>query len=176
MNMHRDARGLSCSACEQALLRAEMLEDVLSDSSVADHLTACRDCTDFFESLKDVKPVLDQYRVREPPEELIETVLDRTVHRHAAGRLPDSAWKDAGLFRILLAGLVSLPLVILVNALMGWGLYELATSFLPRTFALYCVGLFVAWASLAMSFGYASLPFLGALVQRPPGRLRPLNP
>jgi hypothetical protein len=80
------------------------------------------------------------------------------------------------LFRIFLAGLVSLPLVILINALMGWGLYELTTSFLPRTIALYCVGLFVAWASLAMSFGYASLPFLGALVRSAPDRLRPANP
>jgi hypothetical protein len=153
-----------------------MLEDVLSDSLVADHLAACQDCTTFFASLKDVKPVLDQYRVREPSEELVETVLNRAIRRHAADRFPERARTDAGLFRVLLAGLVSLPLVILINALMGWGLYELATSFLPRTIALYCVGLFVAWASLAMSFGYASLPFLGALVQRPPGRLRPVNP
>ena len=80
------------------------------------------------------------------------------------------------MFRVLLAGLVSLPLVILINALMVWGLYELTTSFLPRTIAIYCVGLFVAWASLAMSFGYASLPFLGVLVNRPSGRLRPTNP
>jgi len=167
---------MHCSACEQRILGADDPRDALRDSSVADHVAACRECTAFFDSLRDVKPALDQYRVREPSEELIETVLRRAVQPRPPPLVPETARIDAGLFRVLLAGLVSLPLVILINALMGWGLYELATSFLPRTIALYCVGLFVAWASLAMSFGYASLPFLGVLVKRPAGRLRPANP
>ena len=130
----------------------------------------------FLESLREIKPALDQYRVHDPSEELIQTVLRRAVQPGAANLVRESASIDRGLFRICLAGLVSLPLVILINALMGWGLYELTTSFLPRTIALYCVGLFVVWASLAMSFGYASLPFLGAFVNRPAGRLRVANP
>jgi predicted anti-sigma-YlaC factor YlaD len=174
--MHRDAGRLDCSACEQAILRAEALEDALNDSSVADHVAECGECREFFESLREVRPALDQYRVREPSEELIETVLLRAVQPHAADLVPERARVDAGVFRVLLAGLVSLPLVILINAMMGWALYEVAISLLPRTIALYCVGLFVVWASLAMSFGYASLPFLGAFVNRPTGRLRIANP
>ena len=176
MNMHRDAGRLDCSACEQAILRAEALEDALNDSSVTDHVAECGECREFFESLREVRPALDQYRVREPSEVLIETVLRRAVQPHAADLVPERARIDAGVFRVLLAGLVSLPLVILINTMMGWALYEVAISLLPRTIALYCVGLFVVWASLAMSFGYASLPFLGAFVNRPAGRLRIANP
>ena len=176
MNMHRDAGRLDCSACEQAILRAEALEDALNDSSVTDHVAECGECREFFESLREVRPALDQYRVREPSEVLIETVLRRAVQPHAADLVPERARIDAGVFRVLLAGLVSLPLVILINAMMGWALYEVAISLLPRTIALYCVGLFVVWASLAMSFGYASLPFLGAFVNRPAGRLPIANP
>lgn len=172
MNMHRDPGRLDCAACEQAILLTEALEDGLKDSSVADHVAECRECREFFESLREVKPVLDQYRVPELSEELIETVLRRAVQPHAADLVPERDRIDAGVFRALLAGLVSLPLVILINTMMGWALYEVAISLLPRTIALYCVGLFVAWVSLAMSFGYASLPFLGALVRNAPGRLR----
>lgn len=176
MKLHRDPGRLDCPACEQAILRAEALEDALRESSVADHLSACRECAEFFESLRDVKPALDRYRVREPSEELIETVLSRAGQRHPADLVPARTGIGAPVFRVLLAGLVSLPLVVLINALMGWAFYELANSFLPRIIALYCVGLFAVWASLAMSFGYASLPFLGALVKRPAGRLRIADP
>lgn len=172
--MGRDPERLDCSACEQTILTAERLEDALRDSSVSDHLETCRQCREFFESLSVVRPALDRYRVREPSEQLIETVLSRAGQRHPADLVPEGA--DVSVFRVLLAGIVSLPLVILVNALMGWAFYEAAAFLLPRMAALYCVGLFVVWASLAMSFGYASLPFLGALVKRPAGRLRISNP
>jgi hypothetical protein len=138
---------------------------------VAGHLAACTVCREFFESLGDVKPVLDRYRVREPTEELIETVFHRALQVHSARPIPEKTPIHAGMFRILLAGLVSLPLVIMINGLMGWALYEVAVTLLPRTIALYCVGMFVVWASLAVSLGYASLPLLDAFVRKPAGRL-----
>lgn len=176
MRLHREPGRLDCPACEQAILRAEALEDALRDSSVADHLAACRECAEFFESLRDIKPALDRYRVREPSEELIETVLRRAGQGQPADLVPVRTGIDAPVFRVLLAGLVSLPFVVLINTLMGWAFYEVAASLMPRTIALYCVGLFAVWASLAMSFGYASLPFLGALVKRQAGRLRLVDP
>jgi hypothetical protein len=157
-------------------LSAGNLEDALVDSSVADHVAECRECSAFLESLREVKPALDQYRVLEPTAELIETVISRALVKGSAHLVPERTPVDPALFRVLLASLVSLPLVILINALMGWALYELAALLLPRTVALYCIGLFVVWASLAVSFGYASLPFLGALVRHSPGRLRAANP
>ena len=160
-----------CSVCEQRILSAEDPADALRDSSVADHLAKCRECREFFDSLGDIKPALDRYRVLEPSEELIETVLSRTLRIRPASLAPESDPVHAGLFRVLLAGLVSLPLVIMINTLMGWALYALAISVLPRTIALYCVGLFLVWASLAVSFGYASLPLLSAFVRKPRGRL-----
>ena len=173
MNMGQGT--LDCSACEQRILSTDDLEGVLNDPSVADHLSGCRECREFFESLRDVKPALDRYGVPEPSEELIETVLCRALQQGSENLVPERAPIDPGLFRVLLASLVSLPLVILINALMGWAFYELTALLLPRTVALYCVGLFVVWASLAVSFGYASLPFLGALVRHSPGRLRAAN-
>jgi predicted anti-sigma-YlaC factor YlaD len=163
--------GLDCSACEQRILDAEDANDALRDVSVSDHLAACTECREFFESLGGVKPILDQYRVQEPTEELIEAVLGRALPVPSARPIPERAPLQAGLFRLLLAGLVSLPLVILINGLMGWALYEVAMSILPRTIAVYCVGLFVVWASMAVSLGYASLPLLDAFVRKPAGRL-----
>ncbi len=160
---------LDCSVCEQKILNAATPGDALHDASVSAHLAACPECTEFFESIRDVKPVLDQYQVREPTEALIETVLVRTHRVQPAMRIPEREPNRAGMFRIVLAGLVSLPLVILVNALMGWALYEAALSLLPRTVAVYFVGLFVVWASMAVSLGYASLPLLDAIVRKPAG-------
>jgi predicted anti-sigma-YlaC factor YlaD len=162
---------LDCSACEQRILGAVDPEDALRDPSVAGHLAACTECRELFDSLGAIKPVLDRYRVREPTEDIIEAVLRRAPQPHPATPTPERAPIHAGMFRVVLAGLVSLPLVVLINALMGWALYEVAASLLPRTIALYCVGLFAVWASMAVSLGYASLPLLDAIVRKPAGRL-----
>lgn len=169
--MNRGQGRPDCSACEQRILGAADPGDAPRDPSVSDHLAACTECRELFDSLGAVKPVLDRYRVREPTEDVIEAVLRRALQVHSAKPTPERAPLHAGVFRVVLAGLVSLPLVILINALMGWALYEAAASLLPRTIALYCVGLFVVWASMAVSLGYASLPLLDALVRRPAGRL-----
>ncbi len=164
-----------CAACEQRILRAEGPRDALRDASVSRHLQACPQCSEFFESWGKIKPVLDRYRVPEPPEELIETIVGRTVPIFPTRPILERAeWRPARgrLLRVLLAVLVSLPLVILINALMGWALYEVAALLLPRTIALYCVGLFVVWASMAVSSGYASLPLLDALVRKSTARFQ----
>ena len=168
MNTGRDK--LDCSACEQRILEAADPRDELRDPSVSDHLTACTECRELFDTLGAIKPVLDRYRVRKPAEGVIESVLRRAPQVLSAMQTPERAPVHAGMFRVVLAGLVSLPLVILINALMGWALYEVAASLLPRTIALYCVGLFVVWASMAVSLGYASLPLLDAMVRKPAGR------
>lgn len=162
---------LDCSACEQKILDASDPRDALRDSSVSNHLASCPECREFMECLGAVKPVLDRYQVLEPTEALMDTVINRTFQVQPSRQVAEKAPLTAGMFRVLLAGLVSLPLVILINALMGWALYEVAVSLLPRTIAVYFVGLFVVWASMAVSFGYASLPLLDALVKRPVGRL-----
>jgi len=164
---------LDCSACEQRVLDAAAPGDALHDPSVSDHLAACAECKELFDSLGAIKPVLDRYRVRAPAEDIIEAVLRRAAPQvHSVKPTPERAPIHAGMFRVVLAGLVSLPVVILINALMGWALYEVAASLLPRTIALYCVGLFVVWASMAVSLGYASLPILDAMVRKPAGRFR----
>ena len=162
---------LDCSDCEQRVLGATDPRDALRDSSVSDHLAECTECSEFFDSLGAIKPVLDRYRVQAPAEEVIEAVLRQAPQVHSTAPTPERAPIPAGMFRVVLAGLVSLPLVILINALMGWALYEVTVSLLPRTIALYCVGLFAVWASMAVSLGYASLPLLDAMVRKPAGGL-----
>ncbi len=167
-----------CADCEQKMLGAGHPGDALRDPTVSGHLAACAGCRELFESLQEIKPLLDRYRVPEPTEELLDAVVSGTLQAHHAPRpTPERAPIHAGMFRVFLAGLVSLPLVIMINTLIGWALYELAASLFPRAIALYCIGLFVVWASLAVSCGYASLPFLGALViSRPVDSRRALRP
>ena len=174
MSMHPGRS--ACSTCEQRLLIADPPVQALGDAAVVHHLAECTDCRAFFESLRAVKPALDRYRVPEPPAELIERVVGKLLRIRPTSPAPERVPVRAVVLRVLPAGLVSLPLVIRINTLMGWALYELAAALLPRTFALYCIGLFAVWASLAVSVGYASLPFLDALVRRPPGRLWVADP
>jgi len=168
--LNKDQGKLDCSACEQKILGAADPRDVLRDPSVSDHLAACTECKELIDSLGAIKPVLDRYRVRVPTVDVIEAVLRRAPQVHSSTPRPERGPMCAGMFRVVLAGFVSLPLVILIDALVGWALYEVAASLLPRTIALYCVGLFVVWASMAVSLGYASLPLLDAMVRKPAGR------
>jgi len=163
---------MDCAACEQELLGAKELEDPGETAGVRDHLAGCPQCVDLYQSLKEVKPFLDRCRVPQPAPQLVENVL------LAAQRLlPGSLVADAStlgqpsrLFRIVLATLAALPVVVLINGALGWLLFEVASLVFPRTFALYCIGLFAAWVSLGVSLSYASLPFLSLLAARPPDR------
>ncbi len=167
--MERSRNRLDCSDCEQRILGAQSPTHALADSGVSDHIAACADCRELYEGLAEIGPALDRYRFPEPTEALLEKVVGRALQIHAARPSPARVPVRAGVFRLLLAGLVSLPMVVLINALIGWALYEAAVSFLPRTIALYCVGLFAVWASMAVSLGYASLPLMSAIVSRPSG-------
>ena len=154
---------LDCAECEQRLLDAHDLDGARQAPSVAAHLDGCPRCTDLLASLEDMKGHLDSYRVREPSEELIQAVLFRSRRYRHRATAPATAPSSASLFRVVLAGLAALPFVLLINTALGWALYELAIYVLPRTAALYCFALFVAWATLGTSLSYASLPFLSLL-------------
>lgn len=161
-----------CTACEQRLLEAEDLHALRQEETVAGHLADCPSCADLYDSLLAVKVHLDQYVVQEPAQELIHAVLARTESLQPAVKAQDTTPSSASLFRVVLAGLAALPLVLLINTLTGWALFELASFVLPRILALYCIGLFVAWASLGVSLSYASLPFLSLLAGETPHRAR----
>lgn len=154
---------LDCTQCEQRLLEAHDLEGTRQDPPVAAHLADCSRCADFLACLKDVKGHLDGYRVREPSEELIQGVLARSRGQRQKALQVETVPSMAILFRVVLAGLAALPVVLLINTALGWALYEIAVYVLPRTAAFYCMALFVAWATLGTSLSYASLPFLSLL-------------
>jgi len=163
-----------CACCEQRLLEAGEVEAAASAEGVREHLSACARCAEFYDSLREVKPYLDRCRVPEPAEALIAAVLAdaRRLLPSAALREPERASLPAGLFRVVLASLTALPLVVLINAALGYALFEFAAMVLPRTLALYCVGLFAAWVSLGVSLSYASLPFLSLLAGGAPAPAR----
>jgi len=164
---------LDCTTCEEMLLGAEDLRAASQDVAVAHHLSRCRQCADLFESLAEVKVHLDQYRIPEPGEHLVEAVLAQaaTLLRESPVRATIAAPSRATLFRVVMAGLAALPFVVLINTVLGWALYECAVYVLPRTIALYCLGVFVGWVSLTVSLSYASLPFLSMLAKTYPVRV-----
>lgn len=161
---------LDCTACEQRLLEAEDLETARLHESVAQHLADCPSCADFSHTLFGVKIHLDRYKIPEPEGELIHAVLARAGRLQPTAQAEKAIPSSATLFRVVLAGLAALPFVLLINAVFGYALYEFAIFVLPRTVALYLIGLFVAWVSLGVSLSYASLPFLSMLAGETPDR------
>ena len=127
------------------------------------HPGACERCAGFRRDLLAIRSSLDGYRVREPSAQLLETVRAQALRFPRAAAAPEAARAWPRLLRILAAGLAALPVVLLVNAALGWALYEIASSFLPPSAAWYCLALFVMWVSLGVSLSYASLPFLSLI-------------
>lgn len=167
--MTEDRERIDCAECEQRLLDAADPTAALEDGDLSAHTDGCPECREFLETLRAVKAPLDQYVVPEPPGDLVEQVLARAPRPRPRAI---AALSREGLLRVVAAGLAAFPLVALVNALMGWAFYEAALFILPKTIALYFIGVFVAWTSLGVALGYASLPFLHLVVRRSEGPLR----
>jgi hypothetical protein len=160
MSHHREQ---DCTALEQKLLDTDSPDGLLHDPAAAEHLRTCEACSELFRSLAPIKASLDQYTVREPSEEIMNRILDQARRFPLVPETQAAGWSKPGLVRIVAAGVAALPVVILINTIMGWALYEFAASFLPRSVAMYCISLFVLWASLGVSLSYASLPFLSLI-------------
>ena len=163
---------MDCTACEEALLGADRLEAEVADPALVAHLAGCPDCRGFLDSLRQIKPALDRCAVAEPSEALMTAVLTEALRLRPALPARDPLPARLALGRIVLAGLAALPLVVLINAALGWAVYALAAIWLPQTLALYCIGVFIVWASLGVSLSYASIPFLPMLATRQPPRGR----
>jgi hypothetical protein len=158
-------REQECEIFEQKLLETEDPGHLLHDPALAGHLDSCRSCSELCRDFLPIRAHLEAYKVRELPGPILEKVLaqaHRVPHLPRA-ELPVRTNPGWGWARVFGAGLAALPIVILINTVMGWALYEFAVSVLPRSVALYCVGLFVLWASLGISLSYASLPFLSLI-------------
>lgn len=161
--MTRGVKG-DCAAFEQRILQGRDTAVPAGDPAVAAHLRECEACRALWSDLRAIRESLDAFGVREPSEALLLRVEDQAL-RFAARAAAEPAGPRArtGITRLVAAGLAALPIVVLINAVMGWGLYELLSLALPRPVAWYGVGLFALWASLGVSLSYASLPFLSLL-------------
>jgi len=157
------SREQDCRALEQRFRGTEDLLALADDRSVASHLRMCGGCSELYLSLLPVKGALDRYEVAGPPEAVVNRFVDQALRfsRLPAATAPDRVRR--ALLRVVPAGLAALPVVVLVDTLTGWLLYEAAVSILPRSVAVYCVALFVLWATLGISLSYATLPFLSLL-------------
>lgn len=169
--MTKASDAMDCARCEQRVLALDRPGDARLDPCLRAHLDRCEACRSLAEALGEVKTSLDAYRVEDPGEELLQRVMKGAGELQAARPIPVAREVKGGeLARVLVAGLCVLPVVLVLDSLIGWALYEVSASLLPRTLALYCTGLFVAWASLAVSLSYASLPLLTLLPRAGPGR------
>jgi len=133
------------------------------DPSAGPHPEGCESLAALGRDFPSIREALDSYRVLEPSALLLERVRAQALRFPHASPAWQASHPRPGLLRILAAGLAALPIVLLINAAMGWALYEIAASFLPRPAAWYCVALFVLWVSLGVSLSYASLPFLSLI-------------
>jgi len=162
-----------CALFEQRILDARDAAPPERDPALAEHLRGCEGCRALCRDLMDIRPSLQAYRVRDPSEELLHRVGEQAARFARTVAEPEGHRQRPAVIRVLAAGLAALPMVVLINAGMGWALYELLSAVLPLPLARYGVGLFVLWASLSVSLSYATLPFLSLL---PRGAARPREP
>jgi len=156
-------REQDCDIFEQKLLEAEDPALLPGDPTLAAHLHHCESCKELYRDFLLIRGSLEAYQVREPSKDLLKRVHDQALRFPRASMETAATRTRSGLLRILAAGVVALPIVLLINTVMGWALYEIASSVLPRSVAQYCIGLFILWASLGVSLSYASLPFLSLI-------------
>lgn len=152
-----------CTLFQQSVLDAAHPGRDSSEPPSGAHPGACERCTEFHRDLLAIRSSLDAYRVREPSAQILQTVRAQALRFPRAAAAPQTVHAWPRLLRILAAGLAALPVVLLVNAAVGWALYEIAVLFLPPSAAWYCLALFVMWVSLGVSLSYASLPFLSLI-------------
>jgi hypothetical protein len=123
------------------------------------HVAACASCRHEMPALATVDAALGRYAVDAPPSGLRPRVLDA-----AASLLVLNARRARRrhLVRAVAAGLVPLPLIVLVDFVLVRTLGELLGTFLPRALTVYFVAEYAALLALLVALTYAAIPLLAA--------------
>lgn len=117
-----------------------------------DHVASCRDCSSF-------RAIV---RALEPPEGL----LARTMARLEPTLLSRATLRRSLFLRLSLAGAVSLPVILGLNAALVWSVYMALTRIVPMEAAAAGATLVATSLLLALSLAYGSLPLLASWGQK----------
>ena len=116
------------------------------------HVATCRDCSSFAATL----------RTLEPPTHLIAM----TMARLDPMLLSRAALRRSLFWRLSLAGAVSLPVILGLNAALVWSVYMTLTRIVPMEAAAAGATLVATSLLLALSLAYGSLPLLASWGQK----------
>lgn len=123
-----------------------------SDTFSSEHIASCRDCSSFRAML----------RTLEPPAGL----LAMTMARLDPTLLSRAALRRSLFLRLSLAGAVSLPVILGLNAALVWSVYMTLTRIVPMEAAAAGATLVATSLLLALSLAYGSLPLLASWGQK----------
>ena len=122
------------------------------DTFSNEHVATCRDCSSFAATL----------RTLEPPTHL--TAM--TMARLDPMLLSRAALRRSLFWRLSLAGAVSLPVILGLNAALVWSVYMTLTRIVPMEAAAAGATLVATSLLLALSLAYGSLPLLASWGQK----------
>ncbi len=122
------------------------------DTFSHEHVASCRDCSSF-------KAMV---RALEPPDGL----LAMTMTRLEPTLLSRAALRRSLFWRLSLAGAVSLPVILGLNAALVWSVYMTLARIVPMEAAAAGATLVATSLLLALSLAYGSLPLLASWGQK----------
>ena len=122
------------------------------DTFSNEHVATCRDCSSFAATL----------RTLEPPTHLIAM----TMARLDPMLLSRAALRRSLFWRLSLAGAVSLPVILGLNAALVWSVHMTLTRIVPMEAAAAGATLVATSLLLALSLAYGSLPLLASWGQK----------
>ncbi len=120
-----------------------------------EHLTRCANCRSFEESVRELSHLARLERT-EPPSDLVRRAMEQ-LRPDLARRAREGARLRA---RLALAGLVSLPIIVGINALLIWAVYSLLETWTSQPLATIAAYVVTASALLGLSLVYGSLPLM----------------
>ena len=122
------------------------------DTFSNEHVASCRDCRSFRATL----------RALEPPAGLLAMTMARLDPMLAA----QAALRRSLFWRLSLAGAVSLPVILGLNAALVWSVYMTLARIVPMEAAAAGATLVATSLLLALSLAYGSLPLLASWGQK----------
>jgi hypothetical protein len=122
--------------------------DILEGAAIDDHVRLCDDCRSFAAT----------ERWLAPPDDLVA----RTVARLQPALLARAASRREIFWRLSLAGVLSLPIIITLNAAIVWMAHETIARLASPEIAVTGASIVAASLLLALSVAYGSLPLLAS--------------
>ncbi len=118
---------------------------------------------------RDIQQILSVHRTAPQSEDAVRR-LRGALRQETAALAEERALARRGItVRLVLAGIVSLPLLLAFNVLIAWAVQSAYGLVLPHAAATGMAVLFGIWAAVGLSVTYGSLPIIGAYAMKMKG-------